>query len=252
MNTTVTNLGEQQYVCVFLSEWSSIHVSNICGNSYQVVKKWSVLCVLCILVIWHNLSHIKFGPSWTKYCLNQYSLTQLKVELGCLNINDPCWHERDYIQSLITILFIVDIGGGMAPICVRMLGCTPMQTYITSLTLTAVMLPVSLSMIICVHYYHSYIKDTLWQEQDYIQHHYHHFIHCRHRNDGPHLCEDVRLYLDGNLNALVCLLPSFLFYVSLRRLIIDGASIVMSMLSTLYREQPKSTSPYSNFLFWSY
>jgi hypothetical protein len=28
-----------QYVCVFWSEWSSIHVSNICGNNYQVVKK---------------------------------------------------------------------------------------------------------------------------------------------------------------------------------------------------------------------
>ena len=37
---------------------------------------------------------------------------------------------------------------------------------------------------------------------------------------------------DGNINASVCLLPSFLIYVSLKRLFIDGASIVMSMLST--------------------
>jgi hypothetical protein len=49
---------------------------------------------------------------------------------------------------------------------------------------------------------------------------------------GPHLCEDIRLYPDGNLNASVCLLPSFLITVSLKRLIIDGASIVMSMLNT--------------------
>jgi hypothetical protein len=30
-------------------------------------------------------------------------------------------------NPIITILFIVDTGA-MAPICVRMLGCTPMQT----------------------------------------------------------------------------------------------------------------------------
>ena len=88
--------------------------------------------------------------------------------------------------------------------------------------------------------------------QEYTQPPYHHSIYCRHRNNGPHLCEDIRLYPDGNLNASVCLLPSFLIYVSLKRLIIDGASIVMSMLSTLHREQPNCTSPCSNFLFWSY
>ena len=47
----------------------------------------SVFCVLCISVMWHNLCLIKFGPSWTKYCLNHYSLTHLKVELDCLKIN---------------------------------------------------------------------------------------------------------------------------------------------------------------------
>ena len=138
----------------------------------------SVFCVLCISVMWHNLCLIKFWPSWTKYCLNRYSLTQVKV---AHDSNDPCWHEQDYIQPP-----------------------------------------------------------------------YHHSIYCRHRSDGPHLCEDVRLYPDGNLNTSVCLLPSFLIYVSLKRLIIDGASIVMSMLSTLHREQPNCTSPCSNFLFWSY
>ena len=113
------------------------------------------------------------------------------------------------------------------------------------------MIPVGMSMFICVHYYHSCSNDPRWHEQDYIHPPYHHFIHCRHRNDGPHLCEDVRLYPDGNLNALVCLLSSFLIYVSLKRLIIDGASIVMSMLITLHREQPNCTSPCSNFLVWS-
>ena len=88
----------------------------------------------------------------------------------------------------------------------------------------------------------------LLQQQDYIHPPYHHFIHCRHTNDGPHMSEDVRLYPVGNLNASVCLLPSFLIYVSLQRLIIDGASIVMSMLSTLHREQPNCTIPCSNFL----
>ena len=82
-------------------------------------------------------------------------------------------------------------------------------------------------------------NDPRWHEQDYIQPPYHHSIYCRHRNDGPHLCEDIRLYPNGNLNASVCLLPSFLIYVSLKRLIIDGASIVMSMLSMLHREQQK-------------
>ena len=57
------------------------------------------------------------------------------------------------------------------------------------------------------------LQDETEVRQDYI--------------DGPHLCEDIRLYPDGNLNASVCLLPSFLIYVSLKRLIIDGASIVM-------------------------
>ena len=60
-------------------------------------------------------------------------------------------------NSLITILFIADTGT-MAPICVRILGCTPLE----------------------------------------------------------------------NLNASVSLLSSFLIYVSLKRLIIDGPSIVMS------------------------
>ena len=114
------------------------------------------------------------------------------------------------------------------------------------------MIPVGVSISICVHYYHSCSNDPRWHEQDYMHPPYHRFIHCRHRNDGPHLCEDIRLYPVGNLNASVCLLPSFLIYVSLKRLIIDGASIVMSMLSTLHREQPNCTSPCSNFLLWSY
>ena len=49
---------------------------------------------------------------------------------------------------------------------------------------------------------------------------------------GRSVIKDVRVYPYGNLNASVCLLPSFLIYVSLKRLIIDGASIVMSMLNT--------------------
>jgi hypothetical protein len=69
------------------------------------------------------------------------------------------------------------------------------------------------------------------------------------RNDSPHLCEDVRLYTTGNLNSSVCLLPSFIINVSLKRLIMDGASIVMSMLSTLQREQPNCTSPCRTFSF---
>jgi hypothetical protein len=91
-----------------------------------------------------------------------------------------------------------------------------------------------------------------WARLYYIIIPYQHFIYCKHRNDGPHLCEDVRLYPDGNLETSVCLLPSFLIYVLLKRLIIDGASIIMSILSTLHREQPNSVSPCSNSLFWSY
>ena len=45
---------------------------------------------------------------------------------------------------------------------------------------------------------------------------------------GRSVIKDVRVYPYGNLNATVCLLPSFLIYVSLKRLIIDGASIVMT------------------------
>ena len=71
--------------------------------------------------------------------MNHYSLTQLKVELGCLNSADtganihtsaamtPVDMSKIIFNPLITILFIVDTGA-MAPICVRMLGCTPMQT----------------------------------------------------------------------------------------------------------------------------
>jgi hypothetical protein len=75
-------------------------------------------------------------------------------------------------------------------------------------------------------------------EQDYIQSPYHHYIYCRHRNGGPHLCEDIRLYPDGNLNASVCLLASFLSYVSLKKLIIDGAN-----------GWPKKTPNRSNYVF---
>ena len=69
--------------------------------------------------------------------MNHYSLTQLKVELACLNSADTGANINtamtlvDMIKiifnPLITILFIVDTGA-MAPICVRILGCTPMQT----------------------------------------------------------------------------------------------------------------------------
>jgi hypothetical protein len=52
-----------------------------------------------------------------------------------------------------------------------------------------------------------------------------------------HLYEDIRLYPDGNLNASLCLIPSFLNYVSLKRLIIDGASIVMSNVHVKYFAQ---------------
>jgi hypothetical protein len=48
------------------------------------------------------------------------------------------------------------------------------------------------------------------------------------------------------LNASVCLLPSFLIYVELKKLIIDGASAVMSMLNALHREQPNCTSQVSS------
>jgi hypothetical protein len=47
------------------------------------------------------------------------------------------------------------------------------------------------------------------------------------------LCEDIRLYPVGNFNASVCLLPSFIIYVSQKRLIMAlVCSIVMSMLNT--------------------
>ena len=48
------------------------------------------------------------------------------------------------------------------------------------------------------------------------------------------------LYPDGNLNVSVCLLPSFLIYVSLKRLIIYGTSIVMFMLNTCSTMLPSS------------
>ena len=51
------------------------------------------------------------------------------------------------------------------------------------------MIPVGASIFIFVHYY--------------IQPPYHHSIYCRHRSDGPHLCEDVRLYPDANLKYLI-------------------------------------------------
>ena len=44
--------------------------------------------------------------------------------------------------------------------------------------------------------------------------------------------KNILVRSDANLDASVCLLPSFLIYVSLKRLFIDGASIVMSMLNT--------------------
>ena len=68
-----------------------------------------------------------------------YSLTQLKVELGCLNSADagatihtsaamnPVEMSKIILIPLITLLFIADTVA-MAPICVRMLGFTPMQT----------------------------------------------------------------------------------------------------------------------------
>ena len=52
-----------------------------------------------------------------------------------------------------------------------------------------------------------------------------------------HLCKDVRLYPDANLNASVCLFPLFLIYVSQKRLIIDGASIVISHVHVKYFAQ---------------
>ena len=90
-----------------------------------------------------HISNLTQSPSykiWTKlnkYCLYHYSLTQLKVELGCLNSADTGANKHTAMTLVemskiifnlfITILFIVDIGE-MAPICVRMLGCTPMET----------------------------------------------------------------------------------------------------------------------------
>ena len=71
--------------------------------------------------------------------MNHYSLTQLKVELGCLNSADPGANihtsaamtpvdmSKIVLIPLNTIKFIVD-KGAMALICVKMLGCNPMQT----------------------------------------------------------------------------------------------------------------------------
>ena len=71
--------------------------------------------------------------------MNHYSLTQLKVRLGCLNSADtgenihtsaamtPVDMSSIIFNPLITILFIAGTGM-MAPICVRILGCTPMET----------------------------------------------------------------------------------------------------------------------------
>ena len=66
--------------------------------------------------------------------MNNYSQTQLKVELDCQKSADT--GENIHTSAAMTpvdmskvkfnpILFIEDTG---APICVRMLGCTPMQT----------------------------------------------------------------------------------------------------------------------------
>ena len=46
-------------------------------------------------------------------------------------------------------------------------------------------------------------NDARWHEQDYIQPPYHHSIYCRHRSDGPHLCQDVRLNAYANLKHLI-------------------------------------------------
>jgi hypothetical protein len=55
-----------QYVCVFLSEWSSIHDSIICGTSYQVVKCENVyICILCTLHI-SNVTQSLSYTIWTK------------------------------------------------------------------------------------------------------------------------------------------------------------------------------------------
>ena len=62
--------------------------------------------------------------------MNHYSLTQLKVELGCLNSADtganihtsaamtPVDMSKIIFNPLITILFIADTGT-MAPVCVK-------------------------------------------------------------------------------------------------------------------------------------
>jgi hypothetical protein len=63
------------------------------------------------------------------------SLTHFMVELGCLNSADTGANiytamtlvDKIIFNPLITILFIVDTGA-MAPICVRMLEFTLMQT----------------------------------------------------------------------------------------------------------------------------
>ena len=54
---------------------------------------------------------------------------------------------------------------------------------------------------------------------------------------GRSVIKDVRVYPYGNLNASVCLLPSFLIYVLLKRLFIDGASIVISNIHVKYLAQ---------------
>ena len=93
------------------------------------------MCTLHIRNLTQSLSY-KIWTKLNKNCMNHYSLTQLKVEFGNVdtgaNIHTseamtPVDMRKIIFNPLITIIFIVDTGA-MAPICVRMLGCTPMQT----------------------------------------------------------------------------------------------------------------------------
>ena len=102
------------------------------------------------------------------------------------------------------------------------------------------MIPVGVSMFICVHYYHSCSNDPCWHEQDYIQPPYHHSIYCRHRNNGPHLCEDVRLYRDGNLNPSVCQ-PNLMWYHSNPKMILPSSAHALVGQFTLSRQEQIQT-----------
>ena len=96
------------------------------SNSLELSSHQSMLVTFVVTVI-NNLRHIKFGPSWTKYCLNHYSLTQLKSPAYFWEWNSPPAHTVFHCANSCHPLFqtafhkICTVGLELFEICYRKL-----------------------------------------------------------------------------------------------------------------------------------